>query len=107
MRLTVCPLVTRAVSSGQNAWALKSKAALLVALLIKRQGAPLLDVALPELALLSQQGAPQAEAVQNQPIRIHLPSQRLLPYIDSIESMAMNRVLRIHDLCEAGGPATR
>ena len=52
------------MSSGQNAWALKSKAALLVALLIKRQGAPLWDAALPQLAILALQGAPQAEAVR-------------------------------------------
>ena len=57
------------MSSGQNAWALKSKAALLVALLIKRQGATLWDAALPQLAILAQQGAPQAEAVR--PSRPH------------------------------------
>ena len=65
-----------AVSSGQHVWALKSKAALLVALLIKRQGAPLWDAALPQLALLAQQGAPQAEAVQ--------APHRILPFLSSV-----------------------
>ena len=74
--VTVHSFVFSAVSSGLNAWALKSKAALLVALLIKRQGATLWDAALPRLASLSQQGAPQAEAVRLQFFATRLQSYR-------------------------------
>lgn len=59
---TLCPL---SVSGGGAAWTLKSKAALLVALLVKRQGASLWDAALPQLGGLAQQGAAQAEAVRH------------------------------------------
>ena len=61
---------TRAVGRTSDAWSVKSKAALLLALVVKRQGHQLLQALQPQLLLLSQQGPMPAEMVS--PVRMQL-----------------------------------
>jgi len=52
------------VSEARAAWVLKSKAAVLLALVIKRQGASLWEAVVPQLQLLMRQSPVHAETVR-------------------------------------------
>ncbi len=52
------------MSEARAAWVLKSKAAVLLALVIKRQGASLWEAVVPQLQLLMQQSPAHAETVR-------------------------------------------
>ena len=52
------------MSETRAAWVLKSKAAVLLALVIKRQGASLWEAVVPQLQLLMQQSPGHAETVR-------------------------------------------
>lgn len=51
------------VGASSDSWSVKSKAALLLALVVKRQGQQLWQALQPQLLPLAQQGAVQAEMV--------------------------------------------
>ena len=52
------------MSEAQAAWLLKSKAAVLLALVIKRQGASMWEAVVPQLLLLMQSSPAHAETVR-------------------------------------------
>lgn len=52
-----------AVGASSDSWSVKSKAALLLALVVKRQGQQLWQALQPQLLPLAQQGPVQAEMV--------------------------------------------
>ena len=62
------PIVTlHAVGGTASSYAIRSKAAVLLALVTKRQGGHLLQALLPELIRLASEGATQAEMVSHPP----------------------------------------
>lgn len=56
-----------AVGACSDSWSVKSKAALLLALVVKRQGQQLWQALQPQLLPLAQQGPVQAEMVGDSP----------------------------------------
>ena len=56
-----------AVGASSDSWSVKSKAALLLALVVKRQGQQLWQALQPQLLPLAQQGPVQAEMVSDSP----------------------------------------
>ena len=61
------------MSEARAAWLLKSKAAVLLALVIKRQGASLWEAIAPQLQLLMQQSPSHAETVRTK-VTVHQAS---------------------------------